>query len=100
MTKAASNNAPKCEWRPMVLSSDGCQMQQLYVEGRETPYFVTSALLQGHETWGDKHGLHGAGMGASIIGRDGHERACARPLMSGSKIGVLKHRAEQMALSR
>jgi hypothetical protein len=85
-----SNNAPSLKW--VKLPHFGVlRRQRLFLNGRETPYFVDTALTIAHYTQGDRHGLFGSGMS---------ERGCAVTLGSASKVSVLKHRAEQYALER
>jgi hypothetical protein len=73
--------------------------QRLYVDGVETPYFVDSANgVRAHRTYGDEHGLFGAGLGDLIASARIPYRIAAC-FGSGPKIALLKHRAEQMALS-
>lgn len=34
---------------------------RLYVDGNETPWFITGAYHRAHYTYGEKYGLYGAG---------------------------------------
>lgn len=88
MASTRNNNAPKVRWWPFDLGP--VKRQRLYVDGRESPYFVDTARVHGHETYGEKHGLFGAGM---------DPKGLAATLGFGPHIAVLKHRAEQMALA-
>lgn len=90
-----SNAAPKCKWHRVTMAC-GTIRQRLYVDGKETPWFVDSAAVMAHRTQGDKHGLWGAGM--SKPSRLSGKR-CAECFGSGPKIEPLKAKAEQMALS-
>lgn len=103
MARAAtkhSNNAPSVKWVGAILAC-GRRRQRLFVDGRETPYFIDSATLIEHRTQGDAHGLYGAGMHESKIrDRQGNPRYVAAVLGSGQKVAELKHRAEQYALER
>lgn len=89
-----SNNAPACKWYRIELAC-GTIRQRLYLDGKETPWFVDSAAVMAHRCQGDKHGLWGAGL--SVPNRYG--RRHAECFASGSKIEPLKAKAEQMALS-
>lgn len=82
----ATNSAPKCKWWKTDFGHT--VRQRLYVDGRETPYFVDSSHVTGHKTEGQPHGLFGSGMSKGGF---------AATLASGRSIAVLKHRAEQMA---
>lgn len=84
-----TNRAPSCRWFSTEMPC-GTVRSRLYVDGRESRYFIDSAKKIGHRTMGDDHGLFGSGMSP---------RGCALTLGSASKITVLKHRAEQMALN-
>lgn len=87
------NNAPKTEWRSHVMAC-GTSRQRLYVNGSETPFFIDSNNLLGHRSFGDPHGLYGAGLGDMVSA--GYRIAGC--FGSGKKTAPLKHRAEQMAL--
>lgn len=90
-----SNNPPKCVWRGEIMSC-GSRRQCLHVDGRETPFFIDSAMgVMAHRSSGDEHGLFGAGMGP--IGRNGIR--IAAELGSSSNVRALKQRAEQMAMA-
>lgn len=95
-----SNNTPSIKWFGVMLAC-GTRRQRLYVDGRETPYFVDSANgIRAHKTQGSEHGLYGAGMHeCKIRDRQGNPRYIAALLGSGQKIAELKHRAEQYALA-
>lgn len=73
----------------------GTRRQRLYVNGTETPYFVDTASHRAHRTYGEPHGLFGAGLGEMTSA--GYRIAGC--FGAGKKIAVLKHRAEQMALA-
>lgn len=89
-----ANGAPQCEWFSATLAC-GTRRQRLYVDGRETPFFIDSAKgVSAHKSQGEEHGLYGAGM--AVGERSG--RPMAAHLGCGPKITILKHRAEQMAL--
>jgi hypothetical protein len=74
----------------------GTKRQRLYVDGVETPYFVDTAAVAAHRTYGERHGLWGAGM-SEPHWRTGYRIAAC--FGCGDKIAPLKHRAEQMALA-
>jgi hypothetical protein len=76
----------------------GTRRQRLYVDGAETPFFIDSAATIGHRTQGCRHGLYGSSMGDEVRCRDGSSYRIAAVLGGWPTIGLLKHRAEQMAL--
>lgn len=82
----STNNAPKFRWWKADFGHT--VRQRLYVDGRETPYFIDSAQVAHHKTMGERHGLFGSGMSKG---------GCAAILGFGRSVAVLKHRAEQMA---
>lgn len=90
-----SNNAPKCKWFRFEMAC-GTVRQKLYVDGKETPWFVDSASVRAHYSYGDKHGLWGAGMSEPHWLTKTRSAAC---FGSGSRLEPLKARAEQMALN-
>lgn len=98
--KSAANQAPKTEWRGFAMAC-GTRRQRLWLNGIETPFFIDTANgLLAHRTQGQEHGLFGAGMHeCAVRDLEGRQRYIAAVLGSGKKIAVLKHRAEQMALS-
>jgi hypothetical protein len=90
-----SNNAPKTQWFKQVMAC-GTERQRLYVDGRETPFFIDTAQVAAHKTYGERHGLWGAGMSEPHWRTQNRIAAC---LGCGPKITPLKARAERMALS-
>jgi hypothetical protein len=90
-----SNQAPKTEWRGFEMAC-GTKRQKLYVNGQETPFFIDSAKVAAHRCYGEPHGLWGAGM-SEPHWRTGYRIAAC--LGMGKRVTILKHRAEQMALS-
>lgn len=91
------NNAPKIKWVSEMLACE-TRRQRLFVDGRETPFFIDSANgILAHRTTGYEHGLFGAGMGPIAGNRSGLRIAAI--LGAGPRIAELKHRAEQMALA-
>lgn len=87
----SSNNGPSLKWIT-VAHVTAVHRRRLFINGKETPYFVDDAQGQSaHKSQGDRCGLYGAGM---------HKSGCALLLGSANKISVLKHRAEQYALER
>jgi hypothetical protein len=83
----SANNAPVTIWRAYVIGA--MKRQRLYVNGRETPYFVDTALAAYARTYGEKHALFGSGMSAA---------GTAACLGFGRLLAPLKHKAEQLAL--
>lgn len=90
-----SNNAPICKWFRFEMAC-GTVRQRLYLDGKETPWFVDTAAVMAHRCQGETHGLWGAGMSAP--GRLSGKRH-AECFGCGSKIEPLKSKAEQMAFS-
>jgi hypothetical protein len=91
----SGNTAPKLVWRT-IPQACGMRRQRLYANGSETPFFIDSAKgVLAHKSAGSEHGLYGSGM--QIGARSG--MAIAAELGSGRDVRILKHRAEQMALS-
>lgn len=97
MTTAPTNNPPRIHWHAIEFGGDTIRRQRLYVDGRETPYFVDEALCHAHRTYGEKYGLHGAGMGKEVRRRDGTTYQIAATLDFGPKIAPLKAKAERLA---
>lgn len=89
-----NNNAPTCKWHRFELSC-GTVRQRLYLDGRETPWFVDTAAVLAHKCQGEKHGLWGAGL--SKPNRLGKRHA--ECFGCGPRIEPLKAKAEQMAFS-
>lgn len=89
-----TNRPPKAIWFRLPLAC-GTVRQKLFIDGKETPFFIDTASTAAHRTTGEKHGLFGSGMGP--LTRAGYR--IAGQLAAGGRIAPLKHRAEQMALA-
>jgi len=62
--------------------------QRLYIDGKETPYFVDKAHYRAHFTYGLPVGLYGAGM---------HPQGCAACFGGFQRIRDAKKRAVELA---
>ena len=95
----ASNNPPRVRWFAVPLAC-GTVRHRLYVNDKETPYFVDNAkgAGRGHWTMGDPVGLHGSGMGNEIERRDGSTYRIAATLGAFRSVTRAKATAERMAL--
>lgn len=90
------NNGPEIKWWSDTLAC-GTRRQRLFVDGRETPFFIDTAKYKAHRSYGDTHGLWGAGLGKFVEAKTPYRTAGF--FGNGKKIQRLKHRAEQLALA-
>lgn len=91
-----SNSAPSFKWFRFEMS-DSVIRSKLYVNGHETRFFIDEARTIGHRCYGEKYGLHGAGMGAEIRRTDGTSYQIAATLGFGPRMAPLKADAERRA---
>ncbi|MTJ93901.1 MAG: hypothetical protein F8N36_13740 [Desulfovibrio sp.] len=94
---AASNNPPVVKWFSCEQAC-GTVRHRLYVDGKETPYFIDVASHIAHYSYGSKIGLWGAGMGEEVRRRDDSTYRIAGFLGGFTKISEAKARAERRAL--
>jgi hypothetical protein len=88
-----TNSAPQTKWHRTEMAC-GTVRYRLFVEGRETPYFVDAATARAHYGYGDRIALWGSGMlpsrsGGNIAGFLGGFRT----------VELAKHAAEQRAFA-
>lgn len=99
----ATNNPPKLRWIGWTMP---CGTQRTSLEicrdaagyFSRTPFFIDTARTTGHRCYGEKHGLHGAGMGTEVRCTDGSTYRIAATLGFGPRIAPLKAKAERLAL--
>ena len=88
-----SNAAPQTRWHSCELAC-GTKRYRLFVDGRETPYFIDRAQYRAHFAYGSRVALWGAGLGQMT--RAGYRIAGC--FGTFAKVTLAKHRAEQLAL--
>lgn len=84
-----TNRAPTCRWE-RILVADGLIRHRLYVDGKETPWFVDVATVAAHRSHGYRVALWASGKGPNgTAGFFGGFRT----------IQLARHRAELLAMS-
>ena len=97
-SRQTTNHPPKVFWHRVPQAHGGVR-HFLWIDEKQTPYFIDVAPSIGHYHDGHKVGLLGSGMGNAIRRRDGSSYRIAALLGAFDTIGPAKARAARLALS-